>query len=145
MFSTSEGPNRRSLGIPLGVVTLVAAALITYSQTRAFVWDEGFHLVAAVLIAQGKSPYIDFCFPQTPLNAYWNAALIGVFGQDWHIPHLLAALFTVGAMALTAEFVLARMPVREWRLAGAVSAAVLVGLNMTVVQFGTVAQAYGSA
>jgi hypothetical protein len=145
MFSTKGALTRRSLGIFLGILVLAATALVLYSQTRAFVWDEGFHLVAAALIAQGKTPYIDFCFPQTPLNAYWNAVLISLFGQDWHMPHLLAALFAVGAMVLAAEFVLARMPAPQWRLAGAASAAVLVGLNTTVMQFGTIAQAYGSA
>jgi hypothetical protein len=111
------------------------------------VWDEGFHLIAAALIAQGKTPYVDFCFPQTPLNAYANAALINIFGQNWHGPHLLAALFVIGAMLLTAWFVLTHFPAgdqAELRWLGAGCAAVFVGLNITVVQFGTVAQAYGS-
>jgi hypothetical protein len=82
MFSTRPRPLRNGKGIFLAALFLAAAALITYSQTRAFVWDEGFHLVAAALIAHGKTPYVDFCFPQTPINAYFNAALIRVFGQD---------------------------------------------------------------
>jgi hypothetical protein len=94
------------------------------------------------LIAQGKTPYIDFCFPQTAINAYFNAALIRIFGQGWHAPHLLAALFVVGAMVLTAQFVLAHFP--AWRWTGAICATVFIGLNTTVMQFGTVAQAYGS-
>jgi hypothetical protein len=132
------------MGIFLAVLFLTAAALISYSQTRAFVWDEGFHLVAAALIAQGKTPYVDFCFPQTPINAYFNAALIRIFGQDWHAPHLLAALFVVGAFVLTAQFLLAHFPAGKPRWTAAICAAVFVGLNTTVMQFGTVAQAYGS-
>ena len=50
-------------------ILLVTAGLLVYSQTLAFAWDEGYHLVAAFLIAHGKIPYIDFVFPQTPLNA----------------------------------------------------------------------------
>jgi hypothetical protein len=149
MFSTRPRPLRNGKGIFLAALFLAAAALITYSQTRAFVWDEGFHLVAAALIAHGKTPYVDFCFPQTPINAYFNAALIRVFGQDWHAPHLLAALFVVGAMVLTAQFVLAYLPAgkpgaEQSRWNAAICAAVFVGLNTTVMQFGTVAQAYGS-
>jgi hypothetical protein len=120
----------------------VAAVLIVYSQTQAFVWDEGFHLIAASLIAAGKLPYIDFCFPQTPLNAYWNALLIRIFGQNWQMPHLFAALFIVAAMALAAEFMLSHFPVRRWSLACAACASVFIGLNTVVVQFGPIAQAY---
>lgn len=144
MFSTKTSPSRDGVGIFLCVLCFAASALITYSQTRAFVWDEGFHLVAAALISQGKTPYVDFCFPQTPVNAYFNAALIRVFGQDWHAPHLLAALFAVGAMLLTAQFLLAYLPAGKPRWTAAICAAVFVGLNTIVMQFGTVAQAYGS-
>jgi hypothetical protein len=149
MFSTRPGSPGKGVGFFLAAFFLAAAALITYSQTRAFVWDEGFHLVAAALIAAGKRPYVDFCFPQTPINAYFNAALIRVFGQDWHAPHLLAALFVVGAMVLIAQFILAYLPAgkpgtEELRWTAAICAAVFAGLNTTVVQFGTVAQAYGS-
>ncbi len=144
MFSTKPGPPGNGVGIFLCVCLLAASALVIYSQTRAFVWDEGFHLVAAALISQGKIPYVDFCFPQTPVNAYFNAALIRVFGQDWHAPHLLAALFAAGAMILTAQFLLAYLPAGKPRWTAAICAAVFVGLNTIVMQFGTVAQAYGS-
>ena len=147
MRSTTPVPTRNGIGFFLWALFFAAAALVVFSQTRAFVWDEGFHLLAATLIAQGKTIYVDFCFPQTPLNAYLNAGLIYLSGQNWHIPHLLAAMFAVGAMCLTASFVLRHLPAgesREWRWAGAGCAAVFIGLNITVMQFGTVAQAYGS-
>lgn len=147
MRSTTPVPTRNGIGFFLWALFFATAALVVFSQTRAFVWDEGFHLLAATLIAQGKTVYVDFCFPQTPLNAYLNAGLIYLSGQNWHIPHLLAAMFAVGAMCLTASFVLRHLPAgesREWRWAGAGCAAVFIGLNITVMQFGTVAQAYGS-
>lgn len=147
MHSTIPGHARNGIGFFLWALLVAAAALIVFSQTRAFVWDEGFHLLAAALIAQGKTVYVDFCFPQTPLNAYLNAVLIRLFSQNWHTPHLLAAIFVVGAMCLTARFVLLHLPAgesREWRWTGAGCAAVFTGLNITVMQFGTVAQAYGS-
>lgn len=108
-----------------------------------FVWDEGFHLLTAQLIDRGKIPYIDFCFPQTPLNAYWNAAWMRLFGESWRVPHVLATLAAAGAVFLMAEFVFARFPVRRWRLACALVAACFVGLNSQLVEFGTVGQAYG--
>lgn len=126
-----------------GIVFLISAGLVVYSQTLAFVWDEGFHLVAAQLILAGKRPYLDFCFPQTPLNAYWNAAWMHLFGQSWRVTHYVAALEVAGAVLLTAQFVASRFPAPRWRNTGAISAAILLGLNIVVVQFGTVAQAYG--
>ena len=113
-----------------------------YSQTASFVWDEGFHLLAAQLILAGKKPYIDFCFPQTPLNTYLNAAWMRIFGQSWRGVHLLATLALIGAIYLTADFVFARCPVRRWRLPGAIAAAFLLGTNLSVVEFATCAQAY---
>ncbi len=47
------------------------------------------------------------------------------------------------AVLLTADFVFTRFPASPWRLAAALAAALLVGLNVLVVQFGTIGQAYG--
>jgi hypothetical protein len=125
-----------------GLVGLLFTGLLFYSQIQAFSWDEGFHLLAAALIKAGQRPYLDFCFPQTPLNAYWNAAWMQVTGVGWRIPHVVAALLTSAAILLTADFILTRFPAPAWRLAGALTAALLVGLNTSIVEFGTIAQAY---
>lgn len=133
----------RSHRIVWALVALVAAGLEVYAQTRAFAWDEGFHLVAAQSINRGMRPYLDFCFPQTPLNAYWNAGWMAVFGESWRVPHAMAALCSAGAAILTAGFVFSRFPVAGWRLPGALIAGLSVGLNVVVVRFGGIAQAYG--
>jgi len=124
-------------------VVFLAAALVLYSQTLALAWDEGFHLLAAQLINAGRKPYLDFCFSQTPLNAYWNAGWMAIFGESWRTPHAVAALLTSGAVFLTADFVFTRLPIANWRLAAALTAALLTGLNVTVFEYGAVAQAYG--
>jgi len=125
------------------VLAAISALLLVYAVTRAFVWDEGYHLIAAQQISEGKLPYIDFCFPQTPLNAFLNAGIIKVFGQNWRAIHVVAALFSFGAVFLTANFMLSRFPAARWRLACALTAAVFVGLNEIVIEFGTIGQAYG--
>ncbi|HEY7302866.1 MAG TPA: hypothetical protein VH601_02030 [Bryobacteraceae bacterium] len=127
----------------VAAVILIAATLLVYSQTMSFVWDEGFHLIAAQLINSGKTPYIDFCFPQTLLNAYWNAGLMRFFGDNWRVTHFAAALFVIGAVFLMANFVLRRFPVPHWQLACGIAVACMIGLDIIVMQFGTVAQAYG--
>ncbi|MGD1091169.1 MAG: hypothetical protein ABSB35_04150 [Bryobacteraceae bacterium] len=124
-------------------MTLLTAGLIVYSQTYSFVWDEGFHLLAARLINEGKRPYLDFCFPQTPLNTYWNAAWMRLFGDSWRGVHVIATLLTAGAAMLTADFIFVRFPIPRWRLAAAITGAVLIGLNSVVVFYATAGQAYG--
>ena len=123
----------------------MAAGLMWYAETRAFTDDEGFHLLAAQLIKGGMRPYIDFCFPQTPLNAYWNAFLLRVLGETWRGPHALAALETSAATVLAAQFVLTRLPERAWQVAGAIGATVMIGCNINLVEFGPLGQAYGMA
>jgi len=124
-------------------VALLFGGLLLYAETRGFSWDEGFHLMAARLIKEGKRPYLDFCFAQTPLNAYWNAVWLRIFGDNWRPIHAISSLLVAGAVLLTADFILAHFPVSGWRLAGALTAAFLFGLNGAVVLFGGVGQAYG--
>src|SRR6516164_777199 len=122
---------------------VLAAGLMVYSQTLAFTDDEGFHLVAAQLIKAGMRPYLDFCFPQTPLNAYWNAFWMRLFGESWRTAHVLAALETSAAVVLAAQFVLVRFPELAWRVAAAIAATIMIGCTTNLVEFGPLSQAYG--
>ena len=126
-----------------GTWAVLATGMMLYSQTRAFTDDEGFHLLAALLIKTGMRPYLDFCFPQTPFNAYWNAFWMGVFGESWRTAHVLAALETLAAVVLGAQFVYAHLPERPWRVGGAIAAAMMIGLSVNLVEFGLLGQAYG--
>jgi hypothetical protein len=122
---------------------MLFAGLLLYSQTRAFAWDEGFHLLAAQLILAGKRPYLDFCFPQTPINAYLTAGWMRIFGDTWRAAHVFETIWVAAAAFLTADFVRSRFPVVHWRWAGALAALVAVGMNSQVVIFGTIGQSYG--
>lgn len=122
------------------VVAALSAGILFYSQQTTLDWDEGFHLVAASLINAGRRPYIDFCFPQPPVHAYWNAFWLRILGDSWRGPHAVAALLTCATVALVAELVYRRTASQIQ--AGV--AALFVGLNAIVVEFGTKAQAYGA-
>ena len=126
-----------------GTVAAIGAGFLLYSQTLAFCWDEGFHLLAAWLLSIGRQPYIDFFHAQPPWNTCWNALVMRAFGPGWHMPHLAAALFSTAALLLATEYVWRRFPVAEWRLAATLTTAVTFGLNAAVLEFGTVGQAYG--
>jgi 4-amino-4-deoxy-L-arabinose transferase-like glycosyltransferase len=136
---------QNSYRVLAGTVTLLALGLLFYSQTDAFAWDEGFHLLTAQLITRGERPYLDFNFSQTPLNAYWNAFWMLVFGQTWRTAHAVAAVMTTLAVMLIADCVFTRFPVPRWRFPLAMMAALAVGLNVLIVQYGTIGQAYGLA
>jgi hypothetical protein len=138
-----EQQTQRSYWILAGVITLLAAGLMVYAQTDAFTWDEGFHLLTAQLITRGKRPYLDFNFSQTPLNAYWNAFWMTIFPQSWRTAHAVACVMTTGGVALTADYLYRRFPIAPWRLAAALMAAFTIGLNVLVVQYGPIGQAYG--
>ena len=124
-------------------VGIIAAALVVFSQTRAFAWDEGFHLLAAQLILAGKKPYLDFCFPQPPLIAYWNAFWMRLFGESWRVPHAVSALFTAAATLFIADYCFRRAEKDRWRLPVAASAALMTGLNVILFTQGGIAQGYG--
>ena len=66
-----------------------------------------------------------------------------LLGPTWRTVHLVAALETVGAVLLTAGFVLSRFPVERWRLTAGLTVLVLFGLNESVFKFGAVGQPYG--
>src|ERR1019366_180050 len=139
----SSGPLREVRnGWMFGVLALYAAAFFVYAEKWAFTWDESYHLLASQLIGAGKRPYIDFCFPQTPLNAYWNAAWMSLLGQNWQVPHAFGALFSIGAVMMTTRFVFVRFPDPIWRAFSALSAGLLTGLNAMVFVYGPL-QAYG--
>ena len=128
--------------VPYLLASILAVAMLVYAEVRAFVWDEGFHLVAAQLIDAGKKPYIDFCFPQPPLNAYWNAGWMQLFGQSWRVPHLFAALLTIATVFLVTHFLLSRLSGMAWRLPCVIAGMLSVALSVTVVEFGAISQAY---
>ena len=142
MHDSSPG-DRGQLGYLLAAAAMLLAGLLFYSQTRAFAWDEGFHLLAAQLILAGKRPYLDFCFPQTPFNAYLTAGWMRLFGDTWRAAHVFETICVAAASFLTADFIRARFPVWNWRWAGALAALVAVGMNAQVVIFGTIGQSYG--
>ena len=123
-------------------LVLLAALMVVYSQTYSFFEDEGFHLLAAHLIDAGKRPYLDFFFPQTPLNAYWNAVWMAIFGAKWRVVHVVATLVTTGSVILITQYVAGLFPDQRWRLPAAFAGLALCGLHPWMWMVGTISQAY---
>ena len=125
------------------LLVALAAALIVFSQTVAFVGDEAFHVTAARLVAAGRTPYLDFFHQHPPLFVWVTAAWFRTVGDSWKSAHVLSTLFTTMAMGLSAMYVHDRAadPVRRrWTAAFAL---VFFGLHEMVVRLGTVGRPYG--
>jgi hypothetical protein len=60
--------------------------------------DEGFYLSAARLVSEGKTPYLDFFYPQTPLLPYFYGIFFSIWSPSW----LVARLVTAGVSATLA-------------------------------------------
>lgn len=140
----SDSNHPESFLVPGITVALLAAGILFYSQTPSLDWDEGFHLLAAFLIKTGKRPYVDFIFPQPMLNAEWNALWLRIFGESWRAIHAVAGVLTAASVWLTAEFTFTRVRLPHWRAPAASAAALFVGLNGIVLEFGPKGQAYGT-
>ena len=125
-----------------GAVLAIGTLYLWYSQTRAFTWDEGYHLLAAQLVTKGKRLYLDFCFPQPPLNTYWNAAWMRLTGGGWRVIHAVAAILCCGTAWLSSGWAQSRFPDESWRGAAAFVVLTAVGLNVLIVQFGPIGQSY---
>jgi hypothetical protein len=139
---SEERREKQGLRALYAAFAFLAAGLLVYSQTMAFHWDEGFHILTAHLIDTGKRPYLDFFFPQTPLNAYWNAAWMGILGPSWRVVHAVAALATIGSVLLIAKYLFTLFPDRHWQPGLAFAALGLFGLNWLVWEYGAISQAY---
>lgn len=135
-------PNRSGRWLIWSTLVLLSAGTVLYAMTRAFVWDEGFHLLAAQMVLHGKRPYLDFCFPQTPLNVYWNAAWMWVFGQSWRVSHIPSSLELIATLLLLWRYLRARLPAGPWKTASVFIGLLLFSGNSELMQFGPIGQAY---
>jgi len=133
---------RKQYAILCAAVAVTAAIMAVYGQTNACAFDEGFHLLAAQLVKQGRRLYVDFFFPQAPLNVWWNAAWMTAFGDTWRVVHSAAIVAVAVAVFLSADFVFTRFRLPRWRLAVGLAAAALTGGNWLMVEFGPIGQAY---
>ena len=133
---------RKQYAIVCAAIALTAAIIAVYGETTACAFDEGFHMLAAQLVKQGRRLYVDFFFPQAPLNVWWNAAWMMVFGDTWRTAHAAAIVSTIGAVFLSVDFVFTRFRMPSWRLVVGLAAVALIGGNWLLIEFGPIGQAY---
>lgn len=86
----NRNQRRNSLPGLLGCGALILYYLVLALQRRIDA-DEGYFLLAARLVRQGRVPYADFFFPQLPLIPYLWGYLLHPAGLNWLSARVLAA------------------------------------------------------
>jgi len=92
----SSPPSRCPAGRYALVVATSLLSLVLLSLLRFIDGDEGYLLLAAKLVSEGKLPYRDFFFPQGPLLPVLYAALLSPFGITWQSGRFLSAALAAG-------------------------------------------------
>jgi 4-amino-4-deoxy-L-arabinose transferase-like glycosyltransferase len=96
----------RLLFIPIGLLLLLLS--LEASRHRFIDPDEGFYLLAARLVSQHKTPYLDFLYTQMPLLPYIYGLWMQVFGETWLSGRGLSAWLAAGLGILLYAHVVAR-------------------------------------
>ncbi|MFT5232244.1 MAG: hypothetical protein ACI9UK_000919 [Candidatus Krumholzibacteriia bacterium] len=126
---------RLSLAILL-VVIACAIGLGGLSQVRPVDGDEGYYATAARLIAEGKTPYKDFFYPQMPYFPYIYAPVYKMVGASIANMRWLSVALSVLGLAFWGSFLRSRFGDRPFvALAGLLIVALdpnLMSWNVTV-------------
>jgi 4-amino-4-deoxy-L-arabinose transferase-like glycosyltransferase len=75
------------------VILVHLAVFAGVSLLRTVDGDEGDYMLAARQVFEGRLPYVDFMFTQTPLVPYVYGLWMKLFGVNWYAARLLSALF----------------------------------------------------
>jgi hypothetical protein len=81
--------------VPLAMAALIAFFL-PLGLFRFIDGDEGYILMGARLVSEGRVPYADFFSPQMPLTSYVYGFWFKVFGANWVSGRILSVLMGIG-------------------------------------------------
>ncbi len=95
----------RAVWIIAAILIFQCLIFVPVATVRPIDGDEGFYLLAAKLVFQGKQPYTDFFYPQMPLFPYVYGLWMWLFGFSWYAARLLSALLAVGTGLLLYQYV----------------------------------------
>ena len=108
MFEEIAGRLERSRAawIIAGIFIFQCLIFVPVATVRPIDGDEGFYLLAAKLVFQGKQLYTDFFYPQMPLLPYVYGLWMWLFGFSWYTARILSALLAVGTGLLLYRYVM---------------------------------------
>lgn len=120
------------------VTLILAAVFIWVSQRRLIDQDEGFYLLTAKLVFQGRILYHDTLFTQMPLSAYFYGLCMKIVPMGWYSGRIIAALLTTALGALLYWHVASIC--KSW-VAGCV-AAFLFGSSLSILAWYPIVKTY---
>ncbi|NLF26094.1 MAG: glycosyltransferase family 39 protein [Deltaproteobacteria bacterium] len=86
-------------------LSLCAAFLVWMGFSRMVAPDEGYYLLAARLLLDGKSLYRDFFYPQMPFFPYLFAGWMKIAGVGWEQARLFNSIINILCMLVLFEIV----------------------------------------
>src|SRR5882757_8790153 len=140
-MSTMASSSRAAVdkhGPRLVAVLLLVATVGVVRFRRAIDGDEGFYLMAARLISEGRHLYHDFFFIQAPVLPHVYAMWFALVKPGWHAGRAGAALIAVAGGVVLFEH-LRRATAAGWALVGVLlfaSTGLVLGWFTTVKTYG---------
>ena len=125
----------------LALAIALGAWLVPIALGRLIDGDEGYLLMAARLVSEGRWPYRDFFLPQTPLVPALFGALFWATGRSWLGARLLAGLVAVATGLLVFHEVLSTTR----RRSAALFATTLFVLSDGAIGWLTIVKGFGLA
>jgi len=98
MRVTTTSSERSFLSVVVDVLipaAIVGVFMVPVALLRVLDQDEGYYAIAAKAVAHGKTPYVDFWFPQAPLMPYVYGGWERIFHESWYVLRGLSVLLTV--------------------------------------------------
>lgn len=122
----------------LACLALGGVYFLFVARHRLIDADEGFYLLAAKLVAQGKLPYRDFFFQQMPGLPYVYGVWMAFAGVSWLSARALSGIFSIALGVLLYRHIAALYQ----RPSLALAAAFLYASNSMIFAWHTVAKTY---
>jgi hypothetical protein len=119
----SKSPDRSFVSVAVAYLipaAIVGAFVVPAAALRVLDQDEGYYAIAAKVVAHGKTPYVSFWFPQTPLMPYVYGGWQRVFQESWYALRGLSVLFTVALGCIVYGYVVRRWSSRRLALVAVV-------------------------
>ena len=92
---------RGQAGVVVSLGFIFALAILLSQWPLAF--GDSYHLLAAQMVAAGRTPYLDFFVQQVPLYPLICGMWLRIFGSSWQAANLFSGLLICGSAALVAR------------------------------------------
>lgn len=121
------------------VILVFLIGTLTLSRHRPLDGDEGYYATAARMVSEGKTPYLDFFYPQMPLLPYLYAPAYKLAGSSLADMRLMSVVVGVLSLILWGSFLRRRWPDRPDIV---LAALVLVALNPYFLSWNVTTKTY---